>query len=146
MLGGRRFQYPVAGVALDAHNALANQRRARLACPFEQQSVQSKPGKNRDRAIQGKTCRASGGSNEFAICDPVALNIDLAKKRLARDGFVREPAAARFFPGQFFIEESYLVPGASHLLGGKCAGGTAAYDRDLFRKHGTDTNTQPVRV
>jgi hypothetical protein len=45
--------------------------------------------------------------------------------------FVREPAAARFFPRQVLVKNPDFVPRSRKLLAAHCAGGPAPDDRYL---------------
>ena len=63
------------------------------------------------------------------------LGIGIFKQeREALNGFVRQPAAARFFPGQVLVKNGDFVSRASELFTAHCAGGSAA--DDCYLRHG----------
>src|SRR5438132_11224572 len=91
--------------SLNLEDALMPYQCASGTRSFEHQAVERQSRKNRDLAIQVKRHATSAGSDQFAIARPVALDRGIAQKGPMSYRFIGQRAPARFFPGQFFVEE-----------------------------------------
>ena len=119
-----RFRF----VDVHAEHAGALYVAARQLRALEQQTVQNLARINHDgmRHLESRAVLLAAdeldGMNEFFRIGIVE------QKREALNGFVRQSAAAGFFPRQVFVEKIYFVPRARELLTAHCAGGPAAND------------------
>ena len=119
---------------IHAHDVRALHAATRLACPIQQHAVQHRPRINHDRmrhVERGAMLFAADQVHRMYKFFRVGI---FKQEREALDGFVRQPAAARLFPGQVLIKNGDFVSRASELFTAHCAGGSAA--DDCYLRHG----------
>src|SRR5581483_1083178 len=129
-LPGTCGELPVPCSSADRRDALLQQFSTGRAGALQHQAVQYMAGEDGNRTVEFEADASAGGADELTFRNPVALHLGFAAERVTDKGRIGDAAAARFFPGELFVNQKDVASGAGQQRGGKCAGGSSANDRD----------------
>src|SRR5258708_34145415 len=119
---------PVSVSPRDSGHTFFANFRSGAGSTFQKQSIECQSREDGQGMPQVKTRTAPAGAHQFTFSNEFGFRAGLGKKRILFKSFVRQPAAARFFPGELFIEEENATSSSSQQLGGVGAGGAASHN------------------
>ena len=132
---------------IHAHDAGTVHAATRRLRAIEQHAVENRPRIDHDGMGHFEGCLMLFAANQLHRMNQFLGVGIVQQEREALNGFVRQAAAARFFPRQVLVEQIDLVPRARQLFTAHCAGRPTADDRYL--SHGCDSlrssNSAPGR-
>ena len=131
-LAAGRLQPPARALPLHARHARLLDLRARPLGPLQQHVVQVESRIDHQRIAQLERHFAGLRRRQHALRDHPLRRGIVNQERVLAVRLVRQPAAARLFPGELFVHQDHAESGRCQFLRGVCSRRTATQDCDTL--------------
>ena len=128
---------------IDLIHARTDDAATRRLRAFEKKSIQHRSRIDDDGLIERQVRAMALAGNQLHVADQFFGIGTVKKEGIGLDGFVRQPAAARFFPGQMLIINRDAVSRARQPLSAHGPGRAATHDRNFTHRNASMKRAEP---